>query len=395
MLFNTFIYPFFLAGAVLVFWVAPKKFRLISLIVFSLVFYGFSEVKFLILILFLSIFTYLIGRQIKNKGTKADKKKYLLAGIIVIIFALVFFKYGNLLLQTVADIAGGNLGISRILLPLGISFFTFEFVHYLVEMYYGRLPEHTAVEFFSFALFFPTLASGPIKRFPKFFQSIRGNQSFSIKFFITGLFFILFGYSQKYFIADNLVERTAFLTTPSIIPTNAAVLTGLFFYSFRIFFDFAGLSNIAIGSALLFGIEVPTNFYWPYFRKDLASFWKYWHMSLTSWIRDYVYMPLVFRFRNSKFITFGAVILTLGLVGLWHGSSWNFLFFGLYHGIGLAILQIKRSSQTFSAILPKWAKYGLGMLVTFVFVTLGWPLFVTTSLHDSILLYQKIFAIFV
>lgn len=394
MLFNTFIYPFFLAGAVLVFWVAPKRFRLISLVAFFLVFYGFSEIKFLILILFLAIFTYLIGKQIKIKETKVDKKKYLLIGIAVIILALILFKYGNLLLRTAEDIIGGDLGISRILLPLGISFFTFEFVHYLVEMYYGRLPEHTAAEFFSFALFFPTLASGPIKRFPKFFQSVRDNQLFSIKFFITGLFFILLGYSQKYFIADNLVERTAFLTTPSIIPTNTAVLTGLFFYSFRIFFDFAGLSNIAIGSALLFGIAVPINFYWPYFRKDLAGFWKYWHMSLTNWIRDYVYMPLVFRFRNSKFITFGAVILTMGLIGLWHGSSWNFLFFGLYHGIGLAFLQITRSF-TVRPILPKWLSYGLGMLATFVFVTLGWPLFVTTSLHDSILLYQKILAIFV
>ena len=173
-----------------------------------------------------------------------------------------------------------------------------------------------------------------------------------------------------------------------------AAISGIFFYSVRIFFDFAGLSNVAIGSALLFGVEVPINFNYPYFRKDLASFWRYWHMSLTSWVRDYVYMPLVFRFRNSKTIIFVTVIFTMALIGLWHGSSWNFLFFGLYHGIGLALLQIKILPKTLN-ILPNWLKYGLGMALTFVFVSFGWPLFVTSSLHDSVLLYQKIFAIFI
>ena len=393
MLFNTFIYPFFLALAVLIFWVLPKKMRLFALVSFSIVFYAFSEIKFLVLILLLSIFTYFIGKQIKKKELKKDKKKYLILGMLFIILALVWFKYSNLLINTLEDIAGGDWNISRVLLPLGISFFTFEF-HYLIEMYYNRLPDHSALEFFSFALFFPTLASGPIKRFPKFFDSIKQNTIFSQRYFFTGIFLILLGYSQKYFIADNLVERTAFLSAPNLVPSGMAAISGIFFYSVRIFFDFAGLSNVAIGSALLFGVEVPINFNYPYFRKDLASFWRYWHMSLTSWVRDYVYMPLVFRFRNSKTIIFVTVIFTMALIGLWHGSSWNFLFFGLYHGIGLALLQIKILPKTLN-ILPNWLKYGLGMALTFVFVSFGWPLFVTSSLHDSVLLYQKIFAIFI
>ncbi|MBI2037811.1 MAG: MBOAT family protein [Candidatus Magasanikbacteria bacterium] len=393
MLFNTFIYPFFLVGAVTLFWLTPKKWRLSSLLFSSAVFYGFNGLKFLALVLLLSAFTYWIGKRMQEVENKTQKKKHLWQGIVVIVLVLIFFKYSNLLVSTAKDLMGGNWEISKIFLPLGISFFTFEFIHYLVEMYYGRLPKHTLADFFSFALFFPTLASGPIKRFNKFFESTH-DQSFSKNIFITGIFFILLGYAQKYFIADNLVEQTTFLSSPNIAPSSLAVLSGLFFYSFRIYFDFAGLSNIAIGSALLFGITVPINFSWPYLRKDLAGFWKYWHMSLTSWIRDYIYMPLVFRFRNSKFITSIAVIFTMGLIGLWHGSSWNFLFFGLYHGLGLAILQTKVFSFN-PKFLPGWLKYGFGVIVTFGFVTLGWPFFVTSSLSDSLLLYQKIFAIFI
>jgi alginate O-acetyltransferase complex protein AlgI len=395
MLFNTFIYPFFLAAVAAIFWLLPNRFRLIFLLVSSVVFYGFNGVKFLALVLLLSVCTYGIGLKIKNATHIIEKKRYLFIGIAAILCVLIFFKYSNLFLITIESLTGGNLSFKHIFLPLGISFFTFEFIHYLVEMYYGRLTDHTIVDFFSFALFFPTLASGPIKRFNKFFESTRNSQSFSKSFFITGLFFILLGYVQKYLVADNLVEQTAFLSSPALVSSNKAVLSGLFFYSFRIYFDFAGLSNIAIGSALLFGIMVPINFSWPYLRKDLASFWKYWHMSLTSWIRDYIYMPLVFHFRNSKLITIFAVVATMALIGLWHGASWNFLFFGLYHGVGLAILQIKIFSIKYYELVPKWVRYGIGMVATFMFVTLGWPFFVTSSLHDSLLLYQKIFAIFI
>ncbi len=395
MLFNTFVYPFFLAVSVALFWMSPARFRLVSLLAISVVFYGFNGAKFLILVCLLSMFTYGIGMKLSSIADPVKKKKYLWFGIAVILCVLLFFKYSNLFLSTIQDLIGGDINFKTIFLPLGISFFTFEFIHYLVEMYYGRLAKHTMLEFFSFALFFPTLASGPIKRFNKFFDSTRNAQFFSKKFFITGLFFILFGYIQKYLVADNLVEQTAFLSTPGLAPSGKAILSGLVFYSFRIYFDFAGLSNIAIGSALLFGITVPINFSWPYLRKDLASFWKYWHMSLTSWIRDYIYMPLVFRFRHSRLVTIFAVVVTMALIGLWHGASWNFLFFGLYHGVGLAVLQTRIFSLKYYEMMPKWIRYGIGMAATFIFVTLGWPFFVTASLHDSLLLYQKIFGIFI
>jgi alginate O-acetyltransferase complex protein AlgI len=281
--------------------------------------------------------------------------------------------------------------LSNIFMPLGISFFTFEYIHYLIDLNADKLPSHTASDFFTFAFFFPTLASGPIKRFQAFVLGINDVKNFSNQFILSGLFLILVGYLEKYLIADNLVSRTAFLAYPAVAPSATALLSGLFIYSFRLFFDFAGLSNIAIGSALFFGIKVPINFDRPFFKTDLALFWRSWHMSLTSWIRDYVYMPLVFHYRNAKSMIFIGLIVTMGLVGLWHGSSWNFLFFGLYHGFGLAALQIYRGFQP-KRLIPKPIAGVIGMFITFIYVSFGWGFFVTHNLSDSMLIYRSIFA---
>jgi alginate O-acetyltransferase complex protein AlgI len=379
----------------MLYWFCGPKYRITFLILASLIFYSFSGLSSFFIIVCLACFTYVIGRYLlKHQEQQMGKKRVFLGGISVVVSVLLFFKYGNLLVKSIESVVGFHGEISRLLLPLGISFFTFEFIHYLVDVYYKKIPQHTSKEFFAFAFFFPTLASGPIKRFQTFVQSLRSANHFSWTYFYSGIFYISMGYAQKYLVADNLVRRTYFLAHPDLIPAPMALVSGLFFYSLRIYFDFAGLSNIAIGSALLFGIKVPINFSWPYFRKDLASFWKYWHMSLTSWIRDYVYMPLVFKFRNSKLILSSSFIITMGLIGLWHGSSWNFLCFGLYHGVGLLTLHLWRELKIKIPFrLPKKIAYGIGMVTTFVFVTLGWPLFVTTNLHDSYTLYQKLFQI--
>ena len=393
MLFNSFIYPFFLAGCVALYWLAPVRFRMLLLIFFSIIFYSLSGLWYLLLITGLAVFVYWIAQIIRKSNEEKVVSHIVIGGIAVILMVLVWFKYSGLLVSGFAIIFSKDWKFS-IALPLGISFFTFEFIHYLIELHRRQLPEHRAIHFFAFALFFPTLVSGPVKRFQVFFESLKTIDRFQRDFFFSGLLYILFGYAEKYLLADSFVLHTAFIMEPATAPSGQALLSGIFFYSFRIYFDFLGLSNIAIGSALLFGIKVPINFNHPYLKPDIAQFWRSWHMSLTNWIRDYIYMPLVFRFRNSKLITFGAVILIMALIGLWHGSSLNFLFFGLYHGVGLALLQIIRSFKI-RPILPKRLSYCLGVLTTFVFVTLGWPFFVTSSLHDSLLLYQRIFAIFV
>jgi alginate O-acetyltransferase complex protein AlgI len=347
-----------------------------------------------LLIIFLALLVFGLGKRIEMPVNKWSKKQYLILGIFTLLLILILFKYSQMIQMTLMYLLHGKWVKYSVALPLGISFFTFEFIHYLVDVYHKKIPKHRPVEFFSFILFFPTLVSGPVKRFQNFIDSTRSSIIFNWQYVYTGLFYILIGYSQKYFIADNLISRTVFLANPSLAPSNVSLLSGIFFYSFRIYADFAGLSNIAIGSAFLFGVTVPVNFNYPYLQKDPAQFWRNWHMSLTTWIKEYIYMPIVFRFRNQPFITTAALVLTMTLIGIWHGSSWNFLFFGLYHGIGLAILQLWRSwpNRPRLNLPPNLAKI-IGPLLTFIYVSFGWPFFATSSLSDSILIYHRIFSI--
>jgi alginate O-acetyltransferase complex protein AlgI len=390
MLFNTLLYPCFLAIVVAVFWAIPWRFRSLVIIFASLIFYGWSSIAYLLLIALLAIFVYLAGQSILHTDESLKKRKTFLIAITIVVAVLIFFKYSRLFTLSIASLFGFAPPAWSILLPIGISFFTFEFIHYLIEVNLGHIKTHSKTEFFAFAFFFPTLQSGPIKRFQTFVDSLRSHV-FSLSVFLSGITYILIGYAQKYLIADSLVIRTSFLSTPEFAPTGFAILSGLFFYSFRLYFDFAGLSNIAIGSALLFGIMVPVNFDRPFLQSDLAAFWRRWHMSLTSWIRDYIFMPLVFRFRNNKYMTVIGLVLTMALVGLWHGSSWNFLFFGMYHGCGLALLQVYRMKKR-QRVLPLRLGRVVGVIFTFVFVSFGWGFFVTHSMHDSILLYERVFA---
>lgn len=389
MYFNSVTYPFFLAAAVAVYWVLPKRYRLYWLIAASLFFYSVNDATFLVFVLGLvGVVVVVREHMVRHDEPLSRMRLWFGTGVGIVLSALLCFKYGNLVLSLTP--ARDTVWIA---MPLGISFFTFEFIHYLVELYHRRVPAHTRTEFMTFSLFFPTLLSGPIKRIAPFLTSLRTSPADISRYMVTGCWLIIFGYAQKYLIADVLIERTVFLSDPMNAPSRLALLTGLFFYSFRIFFDFAGLSNIAIGSALLFGITVPINFHWPYGRKDLASFWKYWHMSLTNWIRDYIYMPLVFRFRHHGWVMIVALIGTMGLVGMWHGATLNFLFFGLYHGAGLALLQAVRQRQR-RQLLPLRIRQVGGALATFVFVMFGWPFFVTHSLTDSLYMYKELLSLF-
>jgi alginate O-acetyltransferase complex protein AlgI len=274
-------------------------------------------------------------------------------------------------------------------LPLGISFFTFEFVHYLIDAYRGKIPDHSPLTFFGFTFFFPTLVSGPIKRFQPYAASIHENV-FKAQEFWAGILLIFLGYSQKYMFADPLIPFTSILEHPEALPSTFSAASGLFLYSLRIYFDFAGLSNIAIGSALLFGILVPRNFNNPYFSPDIQQFWRRWHMSLGSWVLDYIYIPLGGN-RGGKIRTTVNLVAAMVIIGIWHGAGWNFAVWGLYHGLGLAAHRVWRSFVPASDLLIARI---LGTIGTFVFVTIGWAFFVTSSLTDSFLLLSKAFPLF-
>lgn len=377
MLFNSFLYPLFLSVVTATYWLLPARFRIMFLIVAGCVFFAVSDLHSFVLMLLLAGITWVIGERVRR-----GNRTLAFAGIAFMVLTLIFFKYTGMLASSFAAVSGVSVPAPSWALPLGISFFVFEFIHYLADYYRGLIPTHKFRDFIAFSFFFPTLVSGPIKRFQAFESSLI-DARFQPAMFWTGIVWIMVGYAQKYLIADPLIPFTSVLAHPQAIATQLAAAGGLFLYSIRIYADFAGLSNIAIGSALLLGILVPKNFHFPYLSPDIQQFWRRWHMSLGSWIRDYLYIPL-----GGNRVGFVRQLLNLlvvmVVVGLWHGAAWNFAAWGLYHGMGLVAHRLWR---LYVPAMPK----ALGIPLTFIFVTIGWAFFATSSLNDSFLLLGKIF----
>lgn len=371
MLFNSYIYILFLSTCVLLYWVAPR-FRQFLLFLFGALFYIYYDVNYFYLIFILAAFTFFYGKLLAKY-----KNKYLLAlGVSLIVLTLAYFKYANLIVYTLNNL-GLNFSPLNILMPLGISFFTFEFIHYLVDIYYGKIIKTNLSVFFSFAFFFPSLISGPIKRFEQFSQQ-SDDIVFRPKYLYYGFLFLLAGYAQKYILADNLAPLIVNLKNPTLITSSASALKQLYFYSLRIYLDFSGMSHIAIGSALLFGILIPKNFNYPYLRSNISLFWRNWHMSLSSWVRDYLFIPLGGS-KKRMVATIMNNLLVMIIVGIWHGASWNFALWGLWHGFGLGAYQMhkKYSSEWLQSKLVGRrylanALTFLGVVITFNFVTIGW-----------------------
>jgi alginate O-acetyltransferase complex protein AlgI len=365
----------FAAAAIPLYWLCPRRLKLYWLLVASLVFqYHFAGPAGMAPIVFLATVTYLTALR----GPHARGPSPFAPAAILVVGALAYYKYAAFLLQ-----AGGSLFGAAALpappwgaawrspaIPLGISFFSFEFLHYLYEVRVGgRQPIRNPVHFSIFAVFFPTLAAGPIKRFPDFVPQLTrlGNPApplvwSAARRVIRGLF-------KKICIADLLVESIKVFE--GVATPNAPVVALLAVtQGFRIYYDFAGYSDIAIGLAQMMNLRVPENFNRPYLATSLQEFWRRWHISLSTWIRDYIYIPLggnrVHRALN--------LLAAMFLCGLWHGPAWHFAAWGLYHGMGLAAESAARRWR------PAWfadrpVQRVLGWAICYAFVTYGWLVF--------------------
>jgi alginate O-acetyltransferase complex protein AlgI len=304
-----------------------------------------------------------------------------LIGIAQTLLFLVLFKYWNFLTGLIFAPLGHNPVFWKgAFLPLGISFFTFEFIHYAVDRYRGKTPVGSFGEYLAFILFFPTMVAGPIKRYQDFLPKLEAPSRQWQADWQVGITRILCGLVKKFAVADLLTALTNHLNRADIAQAQRWVLPiWLLAYGMKIYFDFSAYSDIAIGSARLFGIAVPENFDWPYLRKNIASFWRHWHMSLYQWLVDYVFIPLGGS-RASHPRVYINVLITMCLSGLWHGAGLNFVAWGLWHGALLAIHRgwsswRKRSSRgsaspdgSLAGNIGSWA-------LTFVMVNLGWAFF--------------------
>jgi alginate O-acetyltransferase complex protein AlgI len=370
----------FAAVTIVGYWALPRSVKLVWLIATSATFhYHFAGPAGMAPIIGLGVFTYFAGlRLAQNPG-----RRIFWVALAMLAGALGFYKYSAFLVGDIASASGLIFGPDSVswltswenpVAPLAISFFTFEFVHYLYEVRsHGRPPIRNPLHFTLFAIFFPTLASGPIKRYGDFVPQLEALKNPNIGQAWAGAQRVVLGLFKKICLADLIVEIINVLDrAPVHTPHLIAVLAVL--QGFRIYFDFAGYSDMAIGLAQMLGLRVPENFDRPYRSTSLQDFWRRWHMSLSLWIRDYIYIPLGGN-RGRRHLH---ILTAMAICGLWHGAAWNFVAWGLYLGIGLGVESIVRNrlgsrlpglfSEHRGATFLRW-------IVCYSFVSYGWLLF--------------------
>ena len=400
MLFNSIQFAIFLPIVFLLYWfvfdrfISKSKWQLILqnafVVVASYVFYGWWDWRFLLLIAFTSFCSWGSGLLIRKTESKKKAKTWMWLNIVLNLGILAIFKYYDFFVTEFAQlfhISSEGL-LLKVILPVGISFYTFQALSYSIDVYRGKIePTKDIIAFFAFVSFFPQLVAGPIERATNLLPQFLKKREFDYDTAIDGMRQILWGLFKKLLIANNCayaVDSVFYLHSRTLI-TGSDLLLAAILFSFQIYADFSGYSDMAIGTAKLFGIKLSRNFNNPYFSRNVAEFWRRWHISLMSWFRDYVYIPLGGN-RVSKFRTICNVFVVFLLSGLWHGANWTYVFWGLYHALlFIPIVLIGRKSQSKPIaerrILPSWKEMGQ-MLFTFSLVTFGWIIFRSENLAD-------------
>lgn len=381
MLFNSYIFFIFLAIVLPVFYgIKNQSWKKIWILLSSLFFYAYWDWRFLGLLLFSIITTYFLGKKIAQNESQA--KKWLILGILINVLILGFFKYYGFFIDSFARFSQ-NLGVSvdflhlNIILPIGISFYTFQSIAYLVDVYKKECSaQYTFLDFSLFISFFPQLVAGPIERahriLPQFEQKLLPTKT-QIK---EGIYLIVIGLFQKVMIGDacGRIVDAVFLDFKHY--ASFEIISATLLFSIQIYADFAGYSNMARGVAKLMGIDLMINFKQPYGSVNISEFWKRWHISLSTWLRDYIYIPLGGN-RNGKAITIMNVMIVMALGGIWHGAGWNFIFWGVYHGILLICFRVFSPHVS----IPS----GISIFLTLGLVTIGWFIF---RINEPVQLYE-------
>lgn len=387
MTFNTILFLFtFLPIALILYYVVPKRFRNIPLVLLSLVFYAWGNPTYLILMVFSVVFNYITGLELDaylQEERHTGAKVTMISAVVVNLLILGFFKYYGFLISTVNSITGLTLSAPELSLPLGISFFTFSVLSYVFDVYYGRATvQKNFLDFTLYVTFFAKVTSGPIVQYKDMAPQLRNRRMVPAKFG-AGISMFLIGLGKKVLIADNLGTTFSAISSLSTMSSGTAWL-GMVLYSLQLYFDFSGYSDMAIGLAQCFGFDFSKNFDYPYLSGSISEFWRRWHISLGSWFRDYVYIPLGGN-RCSKPRQLLNLAVVWLLTGLWHGSAWNFVLWGIYHGIFVILEKF-----VLKDIWPKVPKL-IRIFVTTLLVFFGWVLFFSPSLSCAVHYYQQMF----
>lgn len=402
MLFNSLEFLIFLPITFILFWIMPKKFKWIVLLVASYVFYMWWNWKLVFLILFTTLISYLSGILIdKYNDSKKIKRTVLITGLLLCFGVLVFFKYFPFLSSVYSDIlkvfgGEGIHGYFDIMLPVGISFYTFQTASYIVDIYKGKYKSEKHLGYYAlFVTFFPQLVAGPIERPEDLLPQLKSDKSIK-KVDYSGAFRImLIGFFKKIAIADIIGIAVNSVYSNLDGSNGFAILIASLLFAVQIFCDFSGYSDIAKGCAKLFGVELTENFESPYKAKSIKEFWNRWHISLSRWLRDYIYFPLGGS-RCSKIRWCFNVMVVFFISGLWHGANYTFVIWGLLHGlfqvIGVLTLKIRNSVWNKIKVNPEGRFVSiLRIVITFLLVDFCWIFFRANSINDAGIAISKIF----
>lgn len=367
----------------------------VILLLSSYFFYSYTDLRMLPLLLVVTAVFYLIGIGIEKNEDKPLADRLLLLGIVLGVGMLVYFKYTNFFIQSFSNLLN-SIGLHtswpslKIIVPLGISFFTFRLVSYVIEVHRGMMSAtHDIIAFASYVAFFPCMLSGPIDRPNIFIPQLEKKREFDYSFAVDGMRQILWGLFKKMVVADGLAHFVdLYLGDSHMAASGSTTIVVALAYTFQIYADFSGYSDMAIGVGKLLNLKVAKNFNNPFFALNIADFWRRWHMSLTTWVTDYVFTPLCFSFRkNRQWGMIAAIIINFLIVGLWHGASWNYVLYGFYHGLLFVPLILMGKMSTVSDIqtnrwgLPTISNW-LKMLLTFTLVVFGMLIFRCTTVNQ-------------
>lgn len=406
MYFNSMQYLFFFAGVFLLYYMIPRKARYIWLLVVSYYFYMSWNAKYALLLLGVTTVSYigaLIMERAEQKGQLLIKKLSLATVISVSLLLLLYFKYANFIIENINGIlhmtgSGKSFSAWNIILPVGISFYLFQAMGYAIDVYRKNIAaEKNFLYYALFISFFPQLLAGPIGRAGSLMGQLHGPKELTGDRFREGMLLILIGLWQKVLLADNFASVTGAIFTGYTSYSGCAIIMAILLFGIQIYCDFAGYSNMALGSAKLFGIDLMTNFSTPYLATNVSDFWRRWHISLTSWFRDYVYIPLGGN-RKGQFRKYLNTLIVFLLSGIWHGAAWNFIFWGVLNGIMIVVRDSyyairwkgkKVSQPEASATKQSMVTICAKRIATFLLIDMAWFFFKVPSLKDAVLIMKQ------
>ncbi len=387
MIFSSLFFVFvFLPVVLAAYYLVPRKYKNLCLFLFSLVFYAWGEPVSVFLMLFTTLFDYIAGIMIeKYRNNKRKARIILIVSICVNLGLLGYFKYSGLLLNTFNFLTGFSVSVPQVVLPIGISFYTFESLSYTIDVYRGEAPiQSNIIDFGTYISFFPHLVAGPIVKY-EFLADQLHNRQETLDKFTAGSTRFLVGMFKKVLIANTLAQladKVQYMGNPSTLSAWLGALA----FTFQIYFDFSGYSDMAIGLGNMFGFTLPENFNYPYISRNVSEFWRRWHITLGSWFREYVYIPLGGN-RCSVLKNVRNLAIVWVLTGIWHGASWNFALWGAYYGI--LIISEKLFLQKLLDKIPKFFQW----LYSFVIVVVGWVFFSYLDIQKALGMVGAMFGI--